>query len=484
MTLSLQAAGNPDSGAFLRDQLRVTGLISIAAAIVIWLLNDQVAAVAAQMGMSSSMTAAVGGVVLILSVIFSHYLLMSAQQNAIRRFVALLSGAPLALGDQIMSKNEADQFVRLMLDDVAAWRDILRLRGLDEHLDDIESVIAARRRFADRPAVNAAEDAAHAIEKLPTFCAVTSDHLRTVTDGTEAAAFGILERLREIDDLIGRLVQFIRQSDNDSLHMLTVSEEHVSKNQEFIDRLQRYLGERLEAAAEDRRRFAAVTEQAKALEASIRDVGRIMSQTNMLALNAAIEATRAGEFGNGFRVVANEVRELARRSNEAVQSIYIGVAEMRGVIDRQIDDTAVSDKAESERQLLEKLTDQLMNMGKRYHESADYQRRLVSELDVIGEGISNSMINAIGEVQFQDVVRQQLAGVIEGLERLSTINSQLVAQMRNPDAHNNGASIGMVVESMIDTYVSEVQHRNHARATEGRIVGVPPEPDLAQIELF
>jgi methyl-accepting chemotaxis protein len=475
---------NQEAGTFLRGQLRIATLISVTAAFVIWLLNDQVQAGAASLGLSSAMTAAIGGVVLILSVIFSHYLLLTAQQNAIRRFVDALSDAPLLLGGQIMSRDDADYFVRTMLDDIEIWREILRLRGGGGGLEDIESVIVSRRRLADSPTASSAEDAAHAIEKLPTFCAVTSDHLRTVTEGTEAAAFGILERLREIDGLIDRLVHFIRQSDNDSLQMLTASEEHVLKNQEFIDSLQHYLGERLEAAAVDRRRFEAVTEQAKVLEDSIRDVGRIMAQTNMLALNAAIEATRAGEYGNGFRVVANEVRELARRSNEAVHSIYSGVAEMRGVIDRQIDDTAVADKAESERDLLEKLTVQLLNMGKRYHEAADYQRRLVNELDEIGEGISNSMINAIGEVQFQDVVRQQLAGVIEGLERLSAVNNQLVAQMRNPDMRDESACIGKVVEGMIDTYVSEVQHRNHARATEGRIVGMPPEPDLAQIELF
>ncbi|MEZ9621988.1 methyl-accepting chemotaxis protein [Vibrio sp. 10N.261.55.F6] len=119
-----------------------------------------------------------------------------------------------------------------------------------------------------------------------------------------------------------------------------------------------------------------VEERVDSIGSVVGTIQGISEQTNLLALNAAIEAARAGEAGRGFAVVADEVRNLAQRTQQATVEIQDMISHLQS-------------SANSAVELMEKSVVEAV-------EGVDLVTNAGSELDGIV-----SQVNQINDMNFQ-----------------------------------------------------------------------------------
>jgi hypothetical protein len=293
---------------------------------------------------------------------------------------------------------------------------------------------------------------------------ILRDQVGNVSSETEGAALDILTRLNEIDSNIQDMIAFLNQagSSDKMTDLMDRTEVRMAQNVQVLDEFRKSCDR---AGAESQERLRGIHAIVAELNRCVGEIRGIAKQTSFLAINATIEAARAGEAGKGFAVVASEVKQLSRDSDTAAVDIQNGIASLKEAISVNIE-ALTRKRLEVERKGFDVISDSLSDLTTNLDRLIGHQREVLTKVQESSEMIAHPIMALIGSIQFQDVTRQELQHVSQGMEFVANHSGQLRAALEDTGSEHNIQSVQAAIKELMAQYVMS-QERNIHRAATG-----------------
>ncbi len=244
----------------------------------------------------------------------------------------------------------------------------------------------------------------------------SAEKLSTLTDSLSIAIQKVAQNAMNINDSVAGIKGDVHDMAEECGAITNYSaemkvranemEETAQINTEVIEKKAADILAVLEEAIENSKSVDQVTKLTK-------DIVKISSKTNLIALNASIEATRAGESGKGFSVVAAEIKSLANSCSETAEHIQ----EVN-----QFVTNAVYNLSKHSQDLADYLSDTILMefqefvcSGRQYKEDADYVKEMIDAFNSRIDRLRNSMTEIAGSIESITKAIDEGAGGITGV---------------------------------------------------------------------